>query len=51
MDDNKKLIINGETVTVQCVFCGKNIELLEKFNGEMACESCYNDQENEVFSK
>lgn len=33
----------------QCVICEKEIELMEEFNGEMMCEECYNDPENEVF--
>ena len=34
----------------ECVVCGKEIEVLEQFNGEMMCQDCYNDPENEVFS-
>ncbi|WP_255397345.1 hypothetical protein [Sporosarcina sp. P2] len=33
----------------ECVVCGKEIEVLEQFNGEMMCQDCYNDPENEVF--
>lgn len=33
----------------ECVICTKEIELLEDYNGEMMCEDCYNDPENEVF--
>lgn len=33
----------------ECVVCGKEIEVLEQFNGEMMCEECYQDPENEVF--
>ncbi len=33
----------------ECVVCGREIEQLEDFNGEMMCEECYNDPENEVF--
>lgn len=36
-------------VTVECVVCEKEIELLDEFNGEMMCEDCYNNPENEVF--
>lgn len=32
-----------------CVFCGKEVDILEKFNGEMGCQECYNDPENNVF--
>ncbi|WP_275411195.1 hypothetical protein [Bacillus sp. B15-48] len=34
----------------ECVVCAKEIELLEKFNGEMMCQECYNAPENEVFT-
>lgn len=33
----------------ECVICAKEIEIVEKFNGEMMCEECYTDPENEVF--
>ncbi|WP_233204430.1 60S ribosomal export protein NMD3 [Sporosarcina sp. P17b] len=33
----------------ECVVCGKEIEALEQFNGEMMCEECYQNPENEVF--
>lgn len=33
----------------ECVVCGKEIEVLEQFNGEMMCEECYQNPENEVF--
>ncbi len=33
----------------ECAVCGQEIEVLEQFNGEMMCEECYNDPENEVF--
>lgn len=33
----------------ECVVCGKEIERLETFNGEMMCKECYEDPENEVF--
>lgn len=33
----------------ECVICCKEIELLEVYNGEVMCEECYNDPENEVF--
>lgn len=38
-----------EKETTQCVICGKDIEVLDEFNGEMMCKECYNDPENEVF--
>lgn len=34
----------------ECVVCGKEIEVLEKFNGEMMCQECYLNPENEVFT-
>lgn len=34
----------------ECVVCGKEIEVLEQFNGEMMCQDCYNEPENEVFT-
>ncbi|WP_255397530.1 hypothetical protein [Sporosarcina sp. P21c] len=33
----------------ECVVCGKEIEVLDQFNGEMMCEECYQEPENEVF--
>ncbi|WP_255408900.1 hypothetical protein [Sporosarcina sp. P34] len=33
----------------ECVVCGIEIEVLERFNGEMMCEECYQNPENEVF--
>lgn len=33
----------------ECVVCCKEIEVLETFNGEMMCQDCYNNPENEVF--
>jgi len=33
----------------QCVVCGKEIEVLDEFNGEMMCQECYHSPENEVF--
>jgi hypothetical protein len=40
----------GEKVITECVVCTKEIELLDTFNGEMMCEDCYQDPENEVFT-
>lgn len=34
----------------ECAVCTKEIDVLEEFNGEMMCEGCYNDPENEVFT-
>lgn len=34
----------------ECVVCGKEVEILEEFNGELMREECYNDPENEVFT-
>lgn len=36
--------------TTECAICGKEIEILEEFNGEMMCATCYNDPANEVFT-
>lgn len=33
----------------ECAVCGKEIIALDQFNGEMMCEECYVDPENEVF--
>ncbi len=34
----------------ECVICAKEIETLDQFNGEMMCEDCYHNTENEVFT-
>lgn len=34
----------------ECAICTKEISILEKFNGEMMCEDCYLDPENQVFT-
>lgn len=34
---------------IECVVCMKKIPILEEYNGEMMCEECYNNPENEVF--
>lgn len=33
----------------ECVVCGKEIQVMEKFNGEPMCQECYNSKENYVF--
>jgi len=33
----------------ECVVCTREIKILDSFNGEMMCEDCYTDPENEVF--
>ena len=33
----------------ECVVCCKEIDVLEHFNGEMMCQECYHNPENEVF--
>lgn len=33
----------------ECVVCCKSIEVLSDFNGEMMCQECYNNPDNEVF--
>jgi len=35
---------------MECVVCGKEIELLEQYNGEPMCKECYHAPENEVFT-
>lgn len=34
----------------ECVICCKEIQVIKVFNGEMMCEDCYNNTENEVFA-
>lgn len=34
----------------ECAVCGKEIKVLEQFNGEMMCQECYHNPENEVFN-
>lgn len=34
----------------ECIVCAKEIEILEEFNGEMMCQECYHNPENEVFT-
>lgn len=33
----------------ECSICTKEVTVLEDFNGEMMCEACYLDPENNVF--
>ena len=33
----------------ECVVCGNEIQLMEKFNGEPMCQECYHAEENYVF--
>lgn len=33
----------------ECVVCGKEVEVLEQFNGEMMCQECYKEPSNGVF--
>lgn len=33
----------------ECVVCGKEIQVMEKFNGEPMCQECYQGKENYVF--
>lgn len=33
----------------ECAICVKEVEVLDNFNGEMMCQDCYHDPENEVF--
>lgn len=34
---------------VECAVCERELEQLDKFNGEMMCEQCYTDEDNHVF--
>lgn len=34
----------------ECAVCTKEVEILDHFNGEMMCQECYHDPENEVFT-
>lgn len=34
----------------ECVICGNEVGNFEIRNGEMMCETCYNDKENRIFS-
>lgn len=34
----------------ECTVCIKEIEILDKFNGEPMCKGCYQEPENEVFT-
>lgn len=38
-----------EVKKTECVICGKEIEVLEDFNGETMCQGCYHEEENHVF--
>lgn len=38
----------AEAIT-ECAVCGKEIEVLDQFNGEMMCKACYEDPDNQVF--
>lgn len=33
----------------ECAICGRDIEIMDIFNGEPMCQDCYHDPENEVF--
>lgn len=34
----------------ECIVCTKEIDALDEFNGEMMCQECYNEPDNEVFT-
>lgn len=34
----------------ECAVCAKDVVILEHFNGEMMCEECYVDPENQVYT-
>lgn len=33
----------------ECSICTKEVVVLERFNGELMCEDCYRDPENQIF--
>lgn len=35
----------------ECAICEKEVQVLDEFNGEMMCEACYLDPENNVFGE
>lgn len=37
------------TEKTECVICMKEIEVMDKFNGEPMCQGCYHAEENHVF--
>lgn len=34
----------------ECVVCCEEVEIIEEFNGEMMCQYCYHEPDNEVFT-
>ena len=36
-------------VKTECVVCTKEIDVMDKFNGEPHCQECYHKPENYVF--
>lgn len=34
----------------ECVVCCEEVEIIEEFNGEMMCQDCYHEPDNEVFT-
>ena len=43
------MIILLDEQKTQCVICCKEIEVLDNFNGELMCQECYDDPDNEVY--
>lgn len=33
----------------ECAVCGKEVEVLDEFNGEMMCKDCYHEEGNHIF--
>lgn len=42
---------NNMVIKTECVVCSKEIEIKDVFNGEMMCQECYINPENEVFEE
>lgn len=46
-------MLKEDVAKTECIICAKEIEVLDNFNGEMMCDECYHNQENqenEVFT-
>lgn len=49
VDTIQPLHLDSENVNVtECAYCGQEVELLEDFNGEVTCESCYQYMKKEM---
>lgn len=36
-------------IMVECTICTKEVERLDKINGEQMCQECYEHPDNQVF--